>query len=255
MPVSPDQGTTAGGTTVTITGTNLDGVTAVHFGSRPSTSFTGVSPSLVTALSPPGTGVVGVTVTTPGGISNPEPFFYIDAPLIFSVSPAAGQFEGGNSVTITGRNLATASAVNFGSNAGTTTSVSDTEITVTVPTASSVGTVAITVVTAGGSADGIGYSYFANPVLTALEPASGPVSGGNIVTITGTDLSSAQQVVFGPDAIERGGPNALFTVVSDTAIAAVAPPNPAGAADVIVDTPGGAFSLPGGYTYLTGPSI
>ncbi|WP_406016693.1 IPT/TIG domain-containing protein [Streptomyces sp. NBC_00984] len=255
MPVSPDQGTTAGGTTVTITGTNLGGATAVDFGSKSATNVINVSPTQLTAVSPSGTGTVAVTVTTAGGTSNPEPFFYTGPPLVVSVSPDAGQFSGGNTVTITGLNLASASAVDFGANAGTITSVSDSEITVTVPTASGVGTVPITVVTAGGSTDGISYSYFANPTITALDPASGPSSGGTAVTITGTELSSTEQVVIGPNAIQAGGPSAPFTVVSDTEIAAVAPPNAAGAADVIVKTPGGSYSLPGGYTYLTGPGI
>lgn len=35
MPISPNQGSTGGGTTVTITGTNLSGTTAVTFGTKP----------------------------------------------------------------------------------------------------------------------------------------------------------------------------------------------------------------------------
>ncbi|MFI7361073.1 IPT/TIG domain-containing protein [Streptomyces sp. NPDC050149] len=37
MPIGPNQGSTSGGTTVTITGVNLSGATAVHFGSRTAT--------------------------------------------------------------------------------------------------------------------------------------------------------------------------------------------------------------------------
>ncbi|MDH6145646.1 hypothetical protein P3T35_007703 [Kitasatospora sp. GP30] len=255
MPLLPDQGTTAGGTTVTITGTNLDGATAVNFGSKSATNITNVSTNRLTAVSPAGTGTVAVTVTTAGGTSAPAPFFYVGAPSIVSVSPDGGQFIGGNTVTITGLNLVTASAVNFGTNAGTITSVSASEISVTVPRASGLGTVPVTVVTAGGSADGISYSYVANPTITALVPAEGPLSGGTLVTITGTELSSTEQVVFGPNAISTGGPSAPFTVVSDTEIAAVAPPNAAGAADVIVKAVGGSSSLAGGYTYLAGPGI
>ncbi|MFE2640554.1 IPT/TIG domain-containing protein [Streptomyces scopuliridis] len=95
-----------------------------------------------------------MTVTTPGGNSNPEPFFYVNAPWVTSVSPAAGQFVGGGSVTITGLNLATVQAVDFGSNAGTITGVSDTTVTVTVPRADSVGTVPVTVIQSpGGNTD------------------------------------------------------------------------------------------------------
>ncbi len=38
--ISPTAGPLAGGTTVTVTGTNLTGATAVDFGSTPATNFT-----------------------------------------------------------------------------------------------------------------------------------------------------------------------------------------------------------------------
>jgi IPT/TIG domain/Protein of unknown function (DUF642) len=68
--VSPKKGPIAGGTTVTITGTNFTGGTAVKFGSTNATSFTVNSAKSITAVSPAGTkGQVEVKVTTPGGIS------------------------------------------------------------------------------------------------------------------------------------------------------------------------------------------
>ncbi|MEY9889647.1 hypothetical protein ABIA35_000313 [Catenulispora sp. MAP12-49] len=255
MPISPNRGTTAGGTAVTITGTDLTGATAVRFGVAAATGVTNVSPTEITAVSPAGTGAVEVTVTTPGGESNPAPFFYVGAPTVTAVSPVSGPFGGGNTVTITGINLATASAVMFAANPGTITGVTDSTLIATVPRGSSAGSVSIVVVTGGGSADGISYDYLANPTMTAVVPVSGPASGGNIVTITGTDLTSTEQVVFGPNAVHAGGQNAAFTVISDTEIAAIAPAEAVGPADVIVASPGGSFSLQGGYTYESGPSI
>jgi len=69
MGISPAWGAPAGGDVVTITGLNFTGVTAVHFGSTPAASFNFVSDSEVTAVSPPGTGTVPITVTTPVGTS------------------------------------------------------------------------------------------------------------------------------------------------------------------------------------------
>ena len=71
------------------------------------------------------------------------------------------------------------------------------------------------------------------PVVTAINPSSGPVTGGTSVTITGTDLNGATAVAFGAT------PAASFTVNSATSITAVAPAHAAGTVDVTVTTPGG----------------
>ena len=68
--ISPSSGTTAGGASVVITGTNFTGVTAVKFGSVNATNFTVNSNTQITATSPAGAaGTVDVTVTTAGGTS------------------------------------------------------------------------------------------------------------------------------------------------------------------------------------------
>ena len=64
--VSPDGGSTAGGTTVTITGTGLAGATSVRFGAA-AAAITADSSTQITVTSPPGTGTVAITVTTPAG--------------------------------------------------------------------------------------------------------------------------------------------------------------------------------------------
>jgi RHS repeat-associated protein len=63
--VSPCTGSTAGGTSVVITGLNFTGATAVSFGSTPATSYSVTSSTSITAVAPAGTtGPVDVTVTT-----------------------------------------------------------------------------------------------------------------------------------------------------------------------------------------------
>ena len=68
------------------------------------------------ATSPPGTGVVDVTVTSPSGTSATGPqdqFTY--APVVASIAPAFGPATGGTRVMITGDNLCQATGVDFGS--------------------------------------------------------------------------------------------------------------------------------------------
>jgi hypothetical protein len=69
--VVPNFGPVAGGTSVTITGTNLTGASAVKFGSTPATGFTVESDTQITAIAPPSTtvGPVDVTATTLAGTS------------------------------------------------------------------------------------------------------------------------------------------------------------------------------------------
>ncbi len=67
--VNPGSGPAAGGTSVTITGTNLSGASAVQFGASSATNVTVNSASSITATAPAGSGTVDVSVTTPGGTS------------------------------------------------------------------------------------------------------------------------------------------------------------------------------------------
>ncbi|MDE2445850.1 MAG: Ig-like domain-containing protein, partial [Alphaproteobacteria bacterium] len=65
--VSPASGPI--GTSITIRGTALTGVTAVKFGNVAATAFSFVDDTWLTATAPAGTGTVDITVTTPSGIS------------------------------------------------------------------------------------------------------------------------------------------------------------------------------------------
>jgi hypothetical protein len=67
--VTPASGPAGGGTTVTITGTNFTGASAVKFGGANAASFNVNSETSIEATSPAGSGTVDVTVTTSGGTS------------------------------------------------------------------------------------------------------------------------------------------------------------------------------------------
>ncbi len=75
--VSPPTGSTLGGTSIKITGTNLTGATNVTVGGVAATNVVVVSSTSVTAVTPAGTGVVSVAVTTPDGTATlPASFTY-----------------------------------------------------------------------------------------------------------------------------------------------------------------------------------
>ncbi|MFE5588458.1 IPT/TIG domain-containing protein, partial [Kitasatospora sp. NPDC056531] len=245
--VAPDQGPTTGGTVVTINGVNLADATAVHFGSRPATII-GDTPNQVTVISPPGTGAVDITVTTPGGTSNPAPFYYIGTPTLTSITPNTGPTAPGTTVTITGYGLTTANGVTFGTTTVRPSSTSETQLTVTAPAHGAAGTVPVTVTTAGGTADTLTYTYTNAPTLTAISPNEGPLSGGTVATVTGAALATTDRVTL-------AGTLVSFSVVSDTTVALTTPPGAPGPADLTITTAGGTTTLPGAFSYIFAPTV
>jgi hypothetical protein len=255
--ISPNSGPEAGGTSVTITGTNFLGATDVDFGTTAATDVKVDSPTQITATAPAGTGIRDVTVTTPSGTSaasRADLYTYIPAPTVTGVSPASGPEAGGTSVTITGTDLSGATAVDFGTTAATDVKVdSPTQITATAPAGT--GSVDVTVATPSGTSatsDADQYSYVPDPTpaptVTGISPTSGPESGGTRVTITGTDLSGATGVQFGKASATNVG------VDSPTQITATAPAG-SGAVDVTVTTPRGSSATTSAdrYTYVPAP--
>ncbi|MFE2674442.1 IPT/TIG domain-containing protein, partial [Streptomyces hygroscopicus] len=130
--MSPAAGPPGGGALVTLTGSNFTQITVVRFGQMVAPSFTVVSATRITAVAPPGSGTVQITVTGPGGTSNGAAYSYAatPAPALTGISPASGPASGGTTVTLTGTNLLGATVVRFGAvNATAFTVVSATRIT------------------------------------------------------------------------------------------------------------------------------
>ena len=253
--VSPVAGPTGGGNTVTVTGTNLTGATAVTFGTNTGMIKTDTAASITATAPAGGAGTVDITVTTAGGISATaaaDKYTYTTGPAVTSVNPASGPLAGGTLVRITGANLAGATAVKFGTNTATIKTDAAGSITATAP-AGSAGTVDITVTTAGGtSPTGIAdqYTYVGVPTITGVSPSAGPANGGTVVTITGTLLSS-------PTAVKFGSTPATNITGNTTRITATAPAGTPGTVDVTVATVGGtsATGAPDRYTYVAAPTV
>ncbi|MEU8684421.1 IPT/TIG domain-containing protein [Streptomyces sp. NPDC048611] len=242
MPISPNQGSTGGGFAATLTGTGLTGATAVRFGGKTAT-ITASSPTSVSVVAPSGAGVVDTTVTTPGGTSGPVPFYYVPPPVVLDVSPSSGPLAGGGTVTVTGRELSTATSVVFGATAVTPTVLSDSELTAVAP-AHAEGEVSLVVLAQGGTATAPGtFGFVDTPTATGFSPLTGLPAGGTLVDITGTRLATTTGVTF-------GGVPAAFAVLSDTRVAAVAPSHALGAVTVELTTTGGSATAPGTFLYL-----
>lgn len=192
--VIPDLGSTGGGAPVTLTGHHLANATAVHVGTARAV-ITANTATSITVTAPAGSGAVPVTVTTAGGIGTLGTFYYTPPPTLTGISPAAGPVAGSDQdIVITGRNLAGTINVYLGATRAVIQTVSDTQITVRAAGAPAPGGVAVTVITPGGTTDGM--SYTDPSTVTGVSPNTGPVTGGTEVTITGTGLAETDQVTF-----------------------------------------------------------
>ena len=252
--ISPARGPLAGGTSVTITGTNLLKAKAVEFGSVAGKIIRDTATKIV-VTSPRGVaGTVDVTVRGARGVSATsavDQFTYVAAPIVNGIAPNSVSVASSTSVTITGSNLGstTTATVKFGKVAATITSDNGSTIVVNSP-AGKAGTVNVTVTTVGGvsatsSADK--FTYVAAPTVKSIKPATGLSTGGTSVTITGTNLLNAK-VYFG------GVP----ATISEDRAASIVATSPAGTGTVYVTvtTAGGtsATSPADTFTYVAAPT-
>ncbi len=76
----------------------------------------------------------------------------------------------------------------------------------------------------------------ATATVSEVSPNVGPFSGGTTIDITGTDFTTATDVLFGSTDITASCPSAggCFDITDDTDITAVTPPETAGAQDITV---------------------
>jgi hypothetical protein len=85
------------------------------------------------------------------------------------------------------------------------------------------------------------------PAIQRVSPMSGPTSGGTLVTITGTNLSSIQTINFG-----KSRTNSIRNI-SDTTITAITPPSEPGMVSLYFQAPQWLGSYDG-FTYIGSPA-
>ncbi|HYM53979.1 MAG TPA: IPT/TIG domain-containing protein [Solirubrobacteraceae bacterium] len=250
--VSPSAGPLAGGNTVTITGVEFTGATAVRFGAAEATGFTVDSATSITATAPPGTGTVDVTVTTPSGISptgSSDRYTYQPAPTVKKLSAKSGPAAGGTVVTIAGTEFTGATQVSFGgASAAHFTVNSPTSITATSPAAA--GEVIVTVTNAGGTSAASKKARFEFiPSVEGVTPNTGSAAGGTSVTVTGSGFAlgtAATSFKFGKAKATS------VECTSGTSCTMLAPAHEAGTVDVTaaVGKAGSPVNAPGDqFTY------
>ncbi len=242
--LSVTAGSTVGGESETIVGTGFTNATAVDFGAV-SVPFSVVNDTTITVTTPAdavtSNTTVDVTVSSTEGTSSTSTAdqFTYSLPQVTGLSIAAGPTSGGTVVTISGIGFLGASAVDFGSLAATSFTVTgDTTIAATTPVdpVSANQTVDVSVTSAAGTGSistADQFTFVVRPVITSISPTSGPLGGGTPVTITGSGFTGATSVDFG-GILAYGAPT------SDTSMTVTAPAGEtAEAVDLTVSTIGG----------------
>ncbi len=254
--VSPASGPPAGGTFVTLSGTDFQSGATVLFGGSAATSVAFVSSASITCLTPAApAGAVSVVLTNPDAQSSTlaSGFTYlVPPPAITSLAPSSGPTAGGTTVTITGSDFQSGASVTIGGSAATSVSVSgSTQIVCTTP-AGTAGAASVVVTNPDLQSATLtgGYTYVAPLSLTSVSPSVVSTLGGTPITLTGTGFLAGATVLVGSSLATS------VVVVSQTTITAFAPAGTAGAASVTVTNPGGgASTLAGAVTYNAPPAL
>jgi len=289
--VSPASGTTAGGTSITITGTDFNIGATVMIGGAAATNVVVASSTAITATTPAGTSGpqdVTVTNTDTGTVTSTGGFTYV-TPVATSPTTLPATAITSSNATLNGLN---GSAAATDSSFWVSTSTFSTASSAALPTGvystpllgaqgadaafsaalSSVsGLPAVTPSTTyffaawtevGGTwSPGAVLSFStaaataAAPTVTSIAPTTGTTTGGTSVTITGTGFTGATAVDFGGVVATNV---TASTTAPDTSITATSPATTtAGIVDVTVTTPGGtsATSSADHFTYEIGGTV
>ncbi|HEX5412864.1 MAG TPA: IPT/TIG domain-containing protein [Terriglobia bacterium] len=256
--IMPDTAPSAGGTAVTISGSNFSSDTEstpplVSFGGVAAKSVTMVSSSQVIAMAPPhASGKVSVQLTNADGITSsiPGAFTYAAASSlsVSSVTPNSGGTAGGTVVIITGSNFASGAKVSFGGSLASSVSfLSANQLKATTPAHVS-GSVNVAVANPDSTTamlpGAFTFGTASSLTVSNVAPFSGPAAGGTKVTISGANFQKGVSVMFG------GLPAGSVTLSNSSTIVAVTPQHSSGSATVtITNTNGQSASWASNYTF------
>lgn len=247
--MKPDHGPVGGGTRVTVSGWLLGSATRVVVGGSDATALD-VRPSQI-SFTAPGQGAAGdYSVVVYAGsqvLTTCSPFKYRAVVDLSELSPSSGPETGGTAIAINGANLDSVTKVTFGTSPASIRSATPSSLIVVAP-AHSPGQVSVNLYQDDDVAISSVYTYTSTAVSTAkILPASGSVSGGTKVTITGSGFAKVTKVLFTPRGRTRfeltGMPSIAgsgLSVASDSTLTVSTPQNLAGDADVSVVTASGA---------------
>lgn len=263
--IEPAEGSVDGGEAVTIKGANFAAGSRVFFGAAEAT-VVNITAAQITVTTPPaqGEGAVDVRVVDRWGQEGvlPGGYTYIvpppaPAPQVTSLSPDNGELAGGELIYVNGAYFDPAVRIFFGSNEAVVLNYYGPDrLRVKAPAAANPGAVDVRAENPDGQVGVLpaGYTYNAppedpDPTVTNVTPSEGPMEGGTLVYVEGTEFASEAIVMFGSNQAQ------VLNYYGSTRMRVRVPASDvSGPVDVTVINPSGKQAvLPDGFTYLAPP--
>ena len=247
----PSRGSSQSNTRVTIVGTGFtEETTVVSFGGIRASEVELLPNGTLSAIAPPhAVGYVDVTILNENGqVQLEDAFYYYERLEVLGIAPAASSIDGGIEATLSGKGLRADSRVIFGGRAAEVLrDESGQLLTVSVPRGAEVGAVDITVSNENGETSlDQGFIYYDESQsgfgVIGITPQSGPVQGGNQVTVVGSGFTDDTQVLFGTRSAscQRSSASTMNCTI---------PASAPGEVEVNVSQGGQTLSSPVNYTY------
>lgn len=262
--VSPSTVSNAGGSIVTITGSDfgLSGTPTVTIDGIKSPWVQRVSASKLLAMVPAVEGKTGavdlnVISSSGGGALDAPGSITLSGsrvnPVISSVSPTTAGLAGGDSIIIKGSGFTVGTTgVTIGGFAAPVISASTTQLEVELPSGDAAGSVDVVVGTPTGiSTKANAFTYAATPGITSFSPSTiVSTSATSKVTVTGIGFGTKGTIKVGTAAAVNYTSSANGTTISNVSI----PTAKLGAVSIVI-TPAGAKVPFTGSVTVTGPKI
>jgi hypothetical protein len=200
------------GSVVTVSGTNLTGISSASIGATPVTTITPVSATQVKLTVPAGahSGQISVTNVVATGTSSGT---FKVLPKITGFTPTTA--PRGTNIEIDGTTFDGATAVKFGTVAATFTVDDDSTIHADVPLTATTNKISVTTA-AGTATSATSFTVLLTPLVSGFTPTTGVAA--TVVTINGSNFSGATGVTFNGVAATN------VTPVSATQVKATVPP-------------------------------
>lgn len=218
--VSPPSGSLSGGTQLVIAGRNLGPAPLVLVGGS-LCALTSVRDSAITCVTPssPKLGDAAVVMLSAGqtSLATPATFTYqpVSAPRVDTVKATSLARAGGGTLILDGAEFGDAAVVTVGGLPCEVQAQTNTHIECLLPPGAGVNVPGS--VTFGGLRGSFAFSY-APPKILAITPDAGRAAGGDVITISGTDLLPNPTVMLGRAACQS------VVALSPTRITCVVPP-------------------------------